>query len=44
VNTDEYTVFVDGTPEDIAVGVKIEVKGSLSGDILIADKVSFEND
>jgi hypothetical protein len=42
VKTDEYTEFVDGTPDDIALGVKLEVKGCLDGDILIADKVSFE--
>jgi hypothetical protein len=43
IQTDEYTLFVDGNPEEIDLGVKLEVKGKLSGDVLIADKVSFED-
>lgn len=42
VHTDSETVFVGGTPEDIALNVMLEVKGRLEGDVLLADKVSFE--
>lgn len=43
VHTDGNTVFDGGAPEDIALGVKLEVKGKLEGNILVADKVSFES-
>jgi hypothetical protein len=45
VQTDAETVYKDGTADDIALGVKIEVKGvpvDIARSILIADKVSFE--
>lgn len=42
VQTDESTVFEYGTPEDLAIGVRLEVKGRLAGDILVAERVSFE--
>ena len=42
VQTDNDTVFVDGTPEDLSLGDKIEIKGKMINDILVADKLSFE--
>jgi surface antigen len=45
VQTDAETVYEGGTPDDIALGVTLEVKGvpvDISRSILIADKVSFE--
>jgi len=45
VRTDAETVFEGGTPDDIAYGVNIEIKGTpvdSAHSILIADKVSFE--
>ncbi len=45
VQTDSNTVFEGGTPEDIVVGVNVEVKGvpaDTSRSVLFADKVSFE--
>ena len=45
VQTDSNTVFEDGTPEDIVLGVKLEVKGvpaDANQSVLFADKVSFE--
>jgi hypothetical protein len=45
VQTDSNTVFEDGTPEDIVLGVKLEVKGvpaDANQNVLFADKVSFE--
>ena len=45
VQTDLITVFEGGTPEDIVLGVKIEVKGvpaDTNQSVLFADKVSFE--
>ena len=47
VQTDTGTVFEGGTADDIALGVLLEVKGvpiDISRTILIADKVSFEED
>ena len=44
VYTNDQTLFEDGTPEDIAVGTIIEIKGRLVEGILIADKVSFEDE
>lgn len=44
VHTDENTVFEGGIPDDIALGVMIEIKGRMAGDILVADKVSFEEE
>jgi hypothetical protein len=45
VQTDAETVYEDGAPEDIALGVNLEIKGvpvDIIRSILIADKVSFE--
>jgi len=41
VRTDADTVFVDGTADDIALGVKLEAEGSLEDGILFADEVEF---
>jgi len=41
------TVFDGGTPDDLALGVRLEVKGvpvDLNHSVLMADKVSFETD
>ena len=42
VQTTVYTVFENGGPGGIAVGVKVEVDGSLAGATLTATKVSFK--
>jgi len=42
VYTGAETVFKDGTPEDIALGISIEIKGRMVDGVLIAGKVSFE--
>jgi hypothetical protein len=45
VQTDADTVFEDGTPAEIVLGVMLEVKGvpvDIDRSILVADKVSFE--
>jgi hypothetical protein len=45
VQTDSNTVFDGGTPEDIVLGVNLEVKGvpaDTNQSVLFADKVSFE--
>jgi hypothetical protein len=45
VQTDSNTVFESGAPEDIVLGVKLEVKGVpavTNQRVLFADKVSFE--
>jgi len=45
VQTDSGTVFEGGTPENIAVGVLLEIKGipiDTMRSIVVADKVSFE--
>ena len=47
VQTDAETVYEDGTPDDIALGVNLEIKGvpvDIMRSVLIADKVSFEDD
>jgi hypothetical protein len=44
VQADEDTVYEGITPEDIALGVLLEVKGTLEDTILVADKVSFEEE
>ncbi|HWR21219.1 MAG TPA: DUF5666 domain-containing protein, partial [Verrucomicrobiae bacterium] len=47
VRTDSGTVFEGGTPEDIVVGVLLEIKGvpvDTARSIVVADKVSFENE
>ncbi len=44
VVTNSETVFEDGDPEDIVLGINLEIKGRLLDGILIADKVSFENE
>jgi hypothetical protein len=41
VQADEDTVFVDGTPEDVAVGIKLEAEGSLVDGILFAEEIEF---
>jgi hypothetical protein len=41
--TNAETVFENGDPEDIILGINLEIKGRLLGGILVADKVSFEN-
>jgi len=46
VQTDADTVFEGGTPDDIALGVLLEVKGvpvDIVHSVLVADKVSFED-
>ena len=42
VVTTNDTVYEDGGPEDLMVGINIEIKGRMQGDVLAADKVSFE--
>ena len=45
IQTDENTVFDGGTPDDIELGVLLEIKGvptDLDFSSIIADKVSFE--
>ena len=47
VQTDAETVYEDGEPEDIVLGVNLEIKGvpvDIIRSILIADKVSFEDE
>jgi len=47
VQTDAETAYEDGTPDDIVLGVNIEIKGvpvDIIRSILIADKVSFEEE
>jgi hypothetical protein len=41
VQFDVNTLFVDGFPEDIALGVKLEAEGSLVDGILFADEIEF---
>jgi hypothetical protein len=41
VQFDTTTLFVDGTPEDILLGAKLEAEGSLENGILIADEIEF---
>jgi hypothetical protein len=41
VQFDVNTLFVDGFPEDIAPGQKIEAEGSLVDGVLIADEIEF---
>jgi len=42
VITNDLTVYEDGEPQDLVVGIDIEIKGRMQGDVLVADKVSFE--
>jgi uncharacterized protein DUF5666 len=42
VITTDLTVYEDGEPQDLVVGIDIEIKGRMQGDVLVADKVSFE--
>ncbi len=42
VATTNDTVWEDGDPDDLILGVNLEIKGRMQGDILVADKVSFE--
>ena len=47
VQTDAETVYEGGTPDDIALGVNLEIKGvpvDIIRSILVADKVSFEDE
>jgi hypothetical protein len=41
VQFDVNTLFVDGIPENIALGVKLEAEGSLVDGILMADEIEF---
>jgi hypothetical protein len=41
VQADADAVFVDGTPNDIAPGVKLEAEGSRSDGILFAEEIEF---
>ncbi len=41
ITTDD-TVYEDGGPGDLMVGINIEIKGRMQVDVLVADKVSFE--
>ena len=41
VQFDVNTLFVDGFPEEIAPGVKLEAEGSLLDGILLADEIEF---
>ncbi len=41
VQTHFGTEYIDGTAEDVALGVKLEAEGSLEGGILFADEVEF---
>lgn len=41
--TNAETVFENGNPEDIVLGINVEIKGRLLGSVLVADKVSFED-
>jgi len=40
--TNAETVFKDGGPEDIVLGINLEIKGRLIDGVIVADKVSFE--
>ena len=43
VTTNDMTVYVGGSADDLPEGVEVEVHGSLDGDdVLIADEVEFE--
>ncbi|MEN8246569.1 MAG: DUF5666 domain-containing protein [Thermodesulfobacteriota bacterium] len=42
INTTPETVFEDGEPSDLANGINVEIKGRADGDVMVADKVSFE--
>jgi len=44
VVTNAETVFEDGDPEDIVLGANVEIKGRRRDGVLVADKVSFENE
>ena len=47
VRTDAETVFEGGTPDDIRIGINLEIKGKPVDSVLsvlIADKVSFEEE
>jgi len=41
VRTDAETQFKNGTPADIALGAKLEVKGRLENGVLVARKITF---
>ena len=41
VQFDDTTLFVDGFPEDIAPGIKLEAEGSLADGILFANEIEF---
>jgi Domain of unknown function (DUF5666) len=41
VRTDANTLFVDGASDDLALGAKLEVEGSLVDGIFLADEVEF---
>ena len=41
VRTDADTLFIDGTADDIALGVKLEAEGTLQDGIFFAEEVEF---
>ena len=41
VHTNVYTLFIDGTSDDIALGQKLEAEGTLVNGILFAEEVEF---
>jgi hypothetical protein len=41
VRTDAGTLFVDGTLENVALGVKLEVEGTLVNGVLLATEIEF---
>ena len=43
VQTNAQTVFSGGAPTDIVTGIRLEVKGALSNGVLIASRISFED-
>lgn len=43
VDWDQFTEFKGGPSTDIVVGVRLEVEGFMSGDILRADEIEFED-
>ena len=44
VHTTPQTAITGGAPTDIKIGVRLEVEGTLSNGILVATKLSFEDD
>jgi len=42
VTTTNDTIWEDGNPDDLEEGINVEIKGRMQGEVLVADKVSFE--